>query len=71
MAKIYIVDLNTEKKEEFLKLTSRGQAPSRKMKRAQILLLYDDGKNDETLIEMLHVGHATVEWVRKRIVLEG
>lgn len=71
MAKIYIVDLSAEEKEQLLKLTSRGQASARKMKRAQILLLADEGKKDETIAEVLHVGRATVERIRKRFVLEG
>jgi transposase len=71
MAKIYIVDLNAEEREQLLELTSRGKASARKMKRAQILLLADEGKKDETIAEMLHVGRATVERIRKRFVLEG
>lgn len=71
MAKIYIVDLSAEEREQLLELTSRGQAPARKMKRAQILLLADAGKKDETIAEMLHMGRATVERIRKRFVLEG
>ena len=54
MAKIYIVDLSAEEKEQLLELTSRGQAPARKMKRAQILLLANEGKKDETIAEVLH-----------------
>lgn len=71
MAKIYIVDLSAEEKEQIHKLTSRGQVSARKLKRAQILLLADEGKKDETIAEMLHVGRATVERIRKRFVLEG
>jgi transposase len=71
MAKIYIVDLSAEEKEQLLELTSRGQTAARKLKRAQILLLADEGKKDETIAEMLHVGRATVERIRKRFVLEG
>ena len=71
MAKIYIVDLSLEEKAQLFELTSHGQAPARKIKRAQILLLADEGKKDETIVEMLHVGRATVERIRKRFVLEG
>jgi transposase len=71
MAKIYIVDLSAVEKEELLALTSRGQTPARKLKRAQILLLADEGKKDETIAEMLHIERATVERIRKRFVLEG
>ena len=71
MAKIYIVDLTAKEKEHLLELTSRGQVPACKMKRAQILLLADEDKKDETIVEMLHVGRANVERIRKRFVLEG
>lgn len=71
MAKIYIIDLSEEEKEMLLELTSRGRAPARKIKRAQILLLANEGKKDETIVEMLHVGRATIERIRKRFVLEG
>ena len=71
VAKIYIVDLNTEEKKQLFELTSRGQASARKLKRAQILLLANEGKKDDTIAEMLHVGRATVERIRKRFVLEG
>ena len=71
MAKIYIVDLSAEEKEQLLELTSRGQAKARKLKRAQILLLANEGHKDTTIAAMLHVGRATVERIRKRFVLEG
>ena len=71
MAKIFIIDLSAEEKEQLLELTSRGRTPARKMKRAQILLLANEGKKDETIAEVLHVGRATVERIRKRFVLEG
>ncbi len=71
MAKIYIVDLSAEEREQLLELTGRGRSPARKLKRAQILLLADEGHKDETIAAMLHVGRATVERIRKRFVLEG
>lgn len=71
MTKIYIVDLSAEEKAQLLELTSRGYTPVRKMKRAQILLLANEDKKDETIAEVLHVGRATVERIRKRFVLEG
>lgn len=71
MAKIYIVDLTAAEREQLLELTSQGQTAARKLKRAQILLLADEGRKDETIAEVLHVGRATVERIRKRFVLEG
>ena len=71
MAKKYIVELTADEKEQLLDLTRRGKTSARKLKRAQILLLANEGKVDETICEGLHVGLATVERVRKRFVLEG
>jgi transposase len=71
MAKKYIVELTTDEKKQLLDLTRRGKTSARKLKRAQILLLADEGKIDETICEGLQVGLATVERVRKRFVLEG
>jgi transposase len=71
MAKKYIVELTTEERAQLLELTSKGKSSARKVKRAQILLLADEGKTDEAIVEALHVGVATVERVRKRLVLEG
>jgi transposase len=71
MAKKYIVELTADEKEQLLDLTSRGKTSARKLKRAQILLLANESKIDETICAGLHVGLATVERVRKRFVLEG
>lgn len=71
MAKIYIVDLTTEEREQLLELTSKGKASARKVKRAHILLLADEGKTDKAIAEVMHVGVSTVERTRRRFVLEG
>ena len=71
MAKIYIVDLTAAERKQLLELTSHGQTAARKLKRAQILLLADEGRKDEAIAAVLHVGRATVERIRKRFVLEG
>ncbi len=71
MAKKYIVELSAEERQELLGLTHRGKLAARKVKRAQILLLAEEGKTDKQIAEMLHVGVATVERTRQRFVLEG
>jgi transposase len=71
MAKKYIVELTADEKKQLLDLTRRGKTSARKLKRAQILLLADEGKIDEIICAGLHVGLATVERLRKRFVLEG
>jgi transposase len=71
MAKKYIVELTADEKEQLLDLTRKGKTSARKLKRAQILLLANEDKSDETICAALHVGLATVERIRKRFVLEG
>lgn len=71
MAKKYIVELTADEREQLLDLTRKGKISARKLKRAQILLLANEDKIDETICEALHVGLATVERIRKRFVLEG
>jgi transposase len=71
MVKKYIVELSAGEKEQLLDLTRKGKTSARKLKRAQILLLANEGKIDEDICAGLHVGLATVERIRKRLVLEG
>jgi transposase len=71
MTKKYIVELSSEERVQLLELTRRGKPSARKVKRAQILLLADEGKSDEDISKALHVGFSTVERTRKRLVLEG
>jgi transposase len=63
--------LTKEEREELLELTRKGKSSARKVKRAHILLLANEGKTDKAIEEALHVGVATVERIRKRLVLEG
>ena len=71
MAKKYIVELTTEERAHLLELTRKGKTSVRKVRRAQLLLLADEGKTDLDIVEALHVGVATVERIRKRFVFEG
>jgi transposase len=67
----YIVELDEAERQELLKLTSTGAPRARKMKRAQILLLSDEGKPDGEIAEVLHVGTSTVYRTKQRFVEEG
>jgi len=71
MVKKYIVELTPAEREELLTLTRQGQASATKIKRANILLLADEGRKDEEIAAVLHTGVSTVERTRKRFVLEG
>jgi len=66
--KVYIVNLTEEERTYLLNLFKGGKHPSRKLTRARILLLADEGKTDQTIAEFLHVGISTVERTRKRFV---
>jgi len=71
MAKKYIVELTAAERAELLGLTKSGNISARKFKRAQMLLLADDGKKDAEIAAVLKVGLRTVERTRQRCVLEG
>ena len=66
--KICIVDLTEEERTELLEFIKSGKKSARKLNRARILLLADDGKTDAEISEALHTGTATVARIRKRFV---
>jgi transposase len=66
--KIYIVDLTTEERTELLELIKSGKQSGRKLNRARILLLADEGKTDKSIAATLHTGTATVQRARQRFV---
>ena len=72
--KIYIVDLTEEERTQLLEFIKSGKQSARKLNRARILLLADEGKADSEIAEALHTGTATVQRTRRRFVegnLEG
>ena len=71
MKKVYVVDLTREEKTELLELVSKGEARARKMNRAHILLLAEEGRTDKDIAEALHTSPSTVERTRRRLVEGG
>lgn len=76
MKKRYLVTLTHDEREELQALVSSGKAAARKLTRARILLLADEGgagpaKSDPEITDALGCGRATVERVRKQFVEEG
>ena len=71
MRKRYIVDITDAERTELRRLTRRGVASARKLARARILLLADEGSTDEAIAAALHVHRATVERIRQRFVQGG
>jgi transposase len=69
--KLYRVDLSEEERSRLLSLAQKGKVAARKLRRAQILLLANEGHTDEQIATVLHVGVSTVERIRKRFVEEG
>ncbi len=64
--KIYIVDLTEEERTYLLDFIKSGTKSARKLNRARILLLADEGKTDAEIGEGLHTGPATVPAQRSR-----
>jgi len=71
MPEKYIVNLTIPEREELHQLTSQGSLSARKLKRAQMLLLADEGHDDGTIAQMLHVGESTVHRTRQKCVEQG
>lgn len=69
--KKYIVDLDERERNELEQLTTKGKSSARKIRRARILLLADEGRIDEEIASFLDSAVTTVERVRKRFVEEG
>jgi transposase len=69
--KKYVVDLNEQEKERLKDLTTKGKSGARKIRRARILLLAEEGYIDEEIARALGAAVTTVERIRKRFVEEG
>jgi transposase len=69
--KKYLVSLTEEEHATLKALLKKGSLKARKLSRAHVLLLADEGRTDDEIAEGLHIGRATAERVRKRFVEEG
>ncbi len=69
--KKYVVDLSKDEKQRLEELTTRGKSGARKIRRAHILLLADEGLIDEEIARAMNAAVSTVERIRKRFVEEG
>ena len=72
----YKVTLTVEERTALEHLISVGKGAARKLAHARVLLLADEGpggprRNDEEIIEALHVSLSTIARVRKRFVTES
>ncbi|PIP81317.1 MAG: IS630 family transposase, partial [Gammaproteobacteria bacterium CG22_combo_CG10-13_8_21_14_all_40_8] len=66
-----VVDLSKEEKQELVTLTSKGKASARQLKRANILLMSDNGKQTQEIAESLSVSTSTIYRTKKKFVDYG
>ena len=64
----YTVNLSELEIKQLKTITSKGKIAVRKLKRAQILLLADEGYSDEKMAMMLKVSQSTVHRTRQKFV---
>lgn len=69
--KRWIVALTEEERAELLALLKRGRVAARRVARAHVLLLADEGRTDDAIAAALHVNRSTVERTRRRFVEQG
>jgi putative transposase len=72
--KKYPIELTEEERTSLQRLIRsgrRGETTARKVTRARILLLSDEGASDTEIVAALHVGLKTVEQMRRRFVEAG
>jgi len=69
--KKYVVDLDKEEKEWLEEITAKGTSKARRLRRAHILLLADEGLLDREIARAMNAAVTTVERTRKRFVEEG
>lgn len=65
------VKLTPKERKELKQLISKGTEKARKITRARILLMANEGKTDTHIIETLKVARNTVRQIRSRYVQEG
>jgi len=63
---LHSVKLKDEEREELNRYLRKGKSSARSLTRARILLLADEGRDDEEITEALKVSKSTVSRIRKR-----
>ena len=64
--KLHIVSLKEQEREELKQYLRKGKSSARSLTRARILLLADEGRDDEMIAEALNVSKSTVSRIRTR-----
>ena len=71
MTKRYLVRLEDTEREQLLEIVKKGKHSSRKVRRAQTLLLAEEGHSNEQIAQALRTSVSTVGRTRKQLVEEG
>jgi transposase len=71
MRKLHVVRLTSEERSRLKEMTQKGTMQVRSLKRAQALLLSDEGMKDRWIADRLGIVIETVERTRKRFVEAG
>jgi hypothetical protein len=66
--KKYVVDLSEEERERLEAITTKGTSKARRLRRAHILLLADEGLLDREIARTMNAAMSTVQRTRKRFV---
>jgi hypothetical protein len=66
--KKYVVDLSEEERERLEAITTKGTSKARRLRRAHILLLADEGLLDREIARAINAAMTTVQRTRKRFV---
>lgn len=69
--KLHIVSLKEQEREELKQYLRKGKSSARSLTRARILLLADEGRDDEMIAEALKVSKSTVSRIRTRYCESG
>ena len=64
--KLHIVSLKEKEREDLKQYLRKGKSSARSLTRARILLLADEGRDDEMIAETLTVSKTTVSRIRTR-----
>ena len=64
--KLHIVSLKEQEREELKQYLRKGKSSARSLTRARILLLADEGRDDEMIAKALKVSKSTVSRIRTR-----
>ncbi len=71
MKKVHVVKLTGEERDELMQFLRKGKSSARSQTRARILLLADEGLEDDEIRGTLKVSKATICRIRKRYCQEG